>query len=191
MSEQWAHAEWNLVSAYERWANTDYKGKRRVKGEHTGNDMWTLCKRKMNNLFEVPCELSLYCVLLVIRCIVISLNTILSDWTLSERWLTQTVSTLETVSTNRAEWRSQVNAHTWWAHFERTVNTMKNGKVERLRDCTCTLLADLVLKVRKIKISLMVISHPFDLPWLLWWFLHLNQDLVQEVQGHLNLLYHL
>lgn len=35
---------------------------RKVNGAHTANDMSKLCERTMNDLFEVPREVSLHCI---------------------------------------------------------------------------------------------------------------------------------
>lgn len=68
VSALWANAEWNLLSIYERWLMSESRAQmeRKVNGECTLNDMWMLCKRKMNDLFGVPRELSLHCILSVI-----------------------------------------------------------------------------------------------------------------------------
>lgn len=61
LSKWRVHAEWNLLSIYECWANTVHKCKHNVKGE--GTMMWILCEHKINNSFGVPRD----CVSLVIR----------------------------------------------------------------------------------------------------------------------------
>lgn len=68
VSALWANAERNSLSVYERWMMRESRAQmeRKVNGECTLNDMWTLCKRKMNDLFGVPRELSLHCILSVI-----------------------------------------------------------------------------------------------------------------------------
>lgn len=69
VSALWANTERNLLSVYERWMMSQSRAQMegKVNGECTLNDMWTLCKRKMNDLFGVPRELSLHCILSVIR----------------------------------------------------------------------------------------------------------------------------
>lgn len=55
LSEQWAHAEQNMVGSYILWTmkerreQTQRKRTHKVNGERTVNDMWTLWERKMDD----------------------------------------------------------------------------------------------------------------------------------------------
>lgn len=55
LSEQWAHAEQNLVGSNILWTmkerreQTQRKRTLKVNGERTVNDMWTLWERKMDD----------------------------------------------------------------------------------------------------------------------------------------------
>lgn len=63
LSKLWAHAERNLVNVYEQLANAE----RKMNGEHTVNDLYTLCELKISYLFGVPWKLYPHCISSVIR----------------------------------------------------------------------------------------------------------------------------
>lgn len=61
------HAERNLVNVYEQLANPERKLERKMNGEQTVNDLYTLCELKINDLSGVPRKLYPHCISSVIR----------------------------------------------------------------------------------------------------------------------------
>lgn len=57
------HAERNLLKVNEQLANAE----RKMNGEHTVNDLYTLFELKMSDLFGVPRKLYPHCIPSVIR----------------------------------------------------------------------------------------------------------------------------
>lgn len=70
--ERWTHSEQtvsarNLVNVYEQLANAERKLERKMNGEHTVNDLYTLCELKISDLFGVPRKIYPHCISSVIR----------------------------------------------------------------------------------------------------------------------------
>lgn len=61
------HAERNLVNVNEQLANAERKLERKMNGEHTVNDLYTLCELKISDLFGVPRKLYPHCISSVVR----------------------------------------------------------------------------------------------------------------------------
>lgn len=123
----WAHAELKLMSTYERWKVSERE--RKVKDKRTV----TIWERKVK--WFILSSLGIILTLCFVGnrgkitntqnvCIVISLNMILSDWRISERW-----THVERFVNNKVELNEAYspNEHTKKA---------RNKKVKRFRDCT-------------------------------------------------------
>lgn len=132
----WAHPEWTVSPGCRcslmigKWCAS---AERKQSAKWMVNDMWTLCERKMNNLFRVSRELSLHCVSSVMKikitkktssmyfyqpkCNNIRLN---NKCMLNERWV-QGELFVNTGDQVKAPWAwTERRGERKWTHYEHT-----------------------------------------------------------------------